>query len=167
MSIILEALAPLSGKQILDIGCGAGSLARSLSNQGACVFGVDPNSETLEAARQAVPRGVFETANAEALPFADHSFDGVVFLNSFHHVPKTAMLQALQEAARVVKSAEPIIIIEPLAEGSFFSALRSVEDETDVRNAAQDILHVAVKRGVFEQLGHTDYLRHEHFVDVD
>ncbi len=167
MSIILEALAPLSGKQILDIGCGAGTLARSLSNQGACVSGVDPNSETLEAARQAAPMGTFRPASAEALPFVDHSFDSAIFLNSFHHIPKTAMPQALQEAARVVKPAEPVIVIEPLAEGSFFSALRPVEDETDVRTAAQDVLHLAVKRGLFEQLIHTEYLRHEHFTDVD
>lgn len=167
MSIIVEELAPLAGKQILDIGCGDGALARSLSAQGARVAGVDPNSEVLAVARQAVPTGTFQTASAEALPFANHSFDGAVFLNSLHHVPKAAMPPALREAARVVKSTEPIVIIEPLAEGSFFSALRPVEDETNVRTAAQEVLHWAVESGPFEQLGRIDYLRREHFTDLD
>ncbi len=167
MSIIVATFTPLAGKQILDIGCGAGALARSLSSQGARVAGIDPNSEALEAARQAVPMGTFRAASAEALPFADHSFDGTVFLNSLHHVPKPAMPRALQEAARVIKPAARIVIIEPLAEGSFFCALRPVEDETDVRIAAQEILNWAVESETFEQLGRTDYLRPEHFSNLE
>jgi 2-polyprenyl-3-methyl-5-hydroxy-6-metoxy-1,4-benzoquinol methylase len=33
--IIVAAFAPLAGKRLLDIGCGAGVLARSLSDRGA------------------------------------------------------------------------------------------------------------------------------------
>jgi len=108
MSVIEEALAPLAGKHVLDIGCGGGVLARSLSNRGARVAGVDPNLEALAFARQAVPTGTFYQAGAEAMPFADRSFDGAIFLNSLHHVPKHAMDRALREAARVTKPAGPI-----------------------------------------------------------
>lgn len=167
MSIIVATFAPLARKQILDIGCGSGTLARSLSAQGAHVVGVDPNNEALAVARQAVPTGAFHQANAEAMPFADHSFDGAVFLNSLHHVPKLAMPPGLQEAARVTKSAGAIVVVEPLAEGSFFSALRPVEDETDVRTAAQEVLHWALEGGTFEQVNRINYLRREYFTDLD
>lgn len=167
MSVILAALAPLAGKQILDIGCGSGNLVRSLSAQGANVVGIDPNGKALAVARQAAPTGTFHQASAEALPFADDSFDGAIFLNSLHHVPKPAMLQALQESARITKSAGAIVVVEPLAEGSFFSALHRVEDETDVRNAAQDILRQALESEVFEQVRRIDYLRREYFTDLD
>jgi len=89
--------------------------------------------EALTLARKAVPKGRFHEAGAEALPFANDSFDGAIFLNSLHHVPKLAPLRALEEAARVVEPAGPIVVVEPLAEGSFFAALRPVEDEATRR----------------------------------
>ena len=167
MSVIEEALAPIAGKHVLDIGCGGGVLARSLSDRGARVVGVDPNSEALAVARQSVPTGTFYQAGAEAMPFADSSFDGAIFLNSLHHVPKRAMNRALREAARVTKPAGPIVVIEPLAAGSFFSVLRTVEDETAVRAAAQEAIAEAIESGSLELLDRSEYLRREHFADLN
>lgn len=167
LSVIAAAFEPLAGKRILDIGCGEGNLARSLSDLGARVTGVDPNAEVLAVAREAVPGATFHRAGAEALPFADDAFDGAIFLNSLHHVPEPAMRRALQEASRVVGSTRPIVVIEPLADGSFFSALRLVEDETEVRNAAQEALCWAIESGNFEQIKRFDYLRREQFEDLD
>ncbi len=166
-SIITAAFAPLAGKRLLDIGCGAGALARSLSERGADVVGVDPNAEALALARKAVPAGTFQRAGAESLPFGNGSFGGAIFLNSLHHVPEPLMRRALEEAARVVEPTRPIVVIEPLAEGSFFSALRPVEDETDVRNAAQEALQRAFESGAFEQLRRIDYIRREHVEGLD
>ena len=165
-SVIVAAFASLTGKRLLDIGCGAGVLAHSLSDQGAQVSGVDPNAEALTLAREAVPKGTFHPTGAEALPFTHDSFDGAIFLNSLHHVPKARLHQALGEAARVVVPAGPIVV-EPLAEGSFFFALRPVEDETDVRTASQEALHRVLESGEFEQLRRVEYLRREHFEGLD
>jgi len=165
--IIVAAFEPLAGKRLLDVGCGAGVLARSLSDRGAHVSGVDPKAQALALAREAVPTGTFHQAGAEALPFADDSFDGAIFLNSLHHVPRPAMHRALREAARVVGPTRPIVVVEPLAEGLFFSALRPVEDETEVRRAAQDALRRTLESGAFEQLRRVDYLRREHFEGLD
>ena len=167
VSVIEAALGPLEGKYVLDAGCGEGALARSLSVRGARAVGIDPNGEALAVARQSVPAGIFRRAGAEAMPFADRSFDGAIFLNSLHHVPKRAMGGALREAARVTKPAGPIVVIEPLAAGSFFSVLRTVEDETAVRAAAQDAITEALRSGAFEQLDRSHYLRREHFADLD
>ncbi len=166
-SVIVAAFAPLAGRRLLDIGCGAGVLAHSLSDQGAQVSGVDPNAEALTLAREAVPKGTFHPAGAEALPFTHDSFDGAIFLNSLHHVPKARMHQALGEAARVVVPAGPIVVVEPLAEGSFFFALRPVEDETNVRTASQEALRRVLESGAFEQLRRGEYLRREHFEGLD
>jgi ubiquinone/menaquinone biosynthesis C-methylase UbiE len=167
MSVIEGAFAPLAGKRLLDIGCGAGALVRSLSDRGARVAGVDPNPEAVAVARESVPDGTFQTARAEALPFADASFDGAVFLNSLHHVPKPVMHRALREAARVVGPAGPIVVVEPLAEGSLFLALRLVEDETEVRNAAQEVIRQALEDEKFEQLRRADYLRRERLEGIE
>ena len=167
MSVIGEAFAPLAGRRLLDIGCGSGALARSLSERGARVAGIDPNPKAPETAREAVPEGTFQAARAEALPFADASFDGAIFLNSLHHVPQPAMHRALREAACVVGPAGPIVVVEPLAEGSLFLALRPVEDETEVRNAAQEVIRQALEDEKFEQLRRADYLRRERFEGIE
>lgn len=164
---VISEFVPLAGARVLDLGCGGGSLARSMLDLGAHVVGVDPNREALALARRTAPTGAFQRAGAEALPFGDGVFEAAVFLNSLHHVPKTVMDPALQEAGRVVKSAGPIVVIEPLAEGSFYDVLRLVEDETEIRAAAQSAIDEALSRGTFEQSACLDYLRRERFEDVE
>lgn len=41
-----------------------------------------------------------------------------------------------------------------------------MEDETDVRTAAQEVLRLAVESGTFEQIRRIDYLRREYFTDL-
>lgn len=77
------------------------------------------------------------------------------------------MRAALREAVRVVKPGRTIVVIAPLARGSFFSVLRLAEDETHVRAAAQKVVSEALDGGTFEPVDRIDYLRCEHFADVD
>jgi SAM-dependent methyltransferase len=48
---IFDALRPLHGQTVLDLGCGVGDLAAELVARGARVIGVDGNEELLDAAR--------------------------------------------------------------------------------------------------------------------
>jgi trans-aconitate methyltransferase len=48
--IIFDALPPLLGKTVLDLGCGIGDQARELSARGARVIGVDNNRELIAEA---------------------------------------------------------------------------------------------------------------------
>jgi SAM-dependent methyltransferase len=48
---ILEALPPLQGCTILDLGCGVGDQAAELVARGARVIGIDMSEEVLQAAR--------------------------------------------------------------------------------------------------------------------
>ncbi len=163
LSLLEGVFGLIEGKRILDVGCGNGGLFRVLVDRGAEVVGVDPNEEALGAARRAVSKGVFAQAAAEALPFADDSFDGAVLLNSLHHVPVSDMNMALREVARVVEPSGPLVVVEPLAEGSLFNALRLAEDETAVRNAAQEAMDKAIESGLLEQTSAMEYVRHERY----
>ena len=47
----IDARAGLSGKQVLDVGCGGGILAESMAARGATVTGIDMGEAPLEVAR--------------------------------------------------------------------------------------------------------------------
>ena len=144
---IVAALGPIDGRTVLDVGCGHGRLAAALVKRGAKVSAVDPDDAAVAAARRAAPEASVEQAGGEALPFGDATFDGVVALNSLHHVPGAHLAAALVGMARVARPAAPIVIVEPLAEGSFFDAMRPIEDETDIRAAAQTAIVEACRAG--------------------
>ena len=154
---------PIAGLQILDIGCGEGGLAKQLVAEGGNVSGIDPGTEAIQTAAAMVPQAKFVVGVAESLPFDDAAFDIATMMNALHHVPEAAMGAALHEAARVLKPGGVLIVIEPMASGNFFEALRLVEDETYVRKAAQAAIEAAVSSGEFLQARTLNYVRREVF----
>lgn len=74
---------PLSGKRILDLGCGDGVLTKKLQQEGASVLGVDASPEMISAAQSSYPDLDFRVLDAHALPF-ESEFD-VVFSNAALH----------------------------------------------------------------------------------
>ena len=64
-----------AGSRVLDLGCGTGDLCRDLTTAGYRAVGLDRSAGMLAAATTDVP---LARADAEALPVADRSVDGVV-----------------------------------------------------------------------------------------
>jgi SAM-dependent methyltransferase len=93
----LGVLGELEGKDVLELGCGAGQFGETLQARGARVVGIDVSERQLEHARE---RGVtFELVHgsAEELPFEDARFDLVVcdwgattFSDPHRYVPEAA-----------------------------------------------------------------------------
>jgi SAM-dependent methyltransferase len=71
-----------------------------------------------------------------------------VFANSLHHVPTELLDTALAEAARVLRPGGVLYVQEPLAEGAYFELVRAVDDETEVRAAAQAAIRRATGHGL-------------------
>jgi SAM-dependent methyltransferase len=152
--VLLDELLDVRDRDVLDVGCGEGALVRRLAAAGARMVGLDPLPGALERARRedsSAPADRYVEGSAEALPFADASFDAVIFFNSLHHVPLASMDAALVEAARVLRRGGLLYVQEPLAEGSAFALLCPVEDETRARAAAQEAVGRAAQ-GQFVQL---------------
>lgn len=84
---------------ILDVGCGTGAVLTELEGRGSAV-GVDLSQEALAYSKS---RGLNHLvyANAEQLPFLDHTFDAVVSLDTIEHVP--GHHKAVAEVFRVLK----------------------------------------------------------------
>ncbi|MGQ9547843.1 MAG: class I SAM-dependent methyltransferase [Roseiflexus sp.] len=85
---------------LLEIGVGTGHFARWLASEGYRITGVDLSAPMIaEASRRG---GIaLMRADAEALPFADDSFDGVLLITTLEFLPHPD--RALQEAARVTR----------------------------------------------------------------
>jgi SAM-dependent methyltransferase len=143
---VLDRLVRPSGKLIVDVGCGGGALVRRLAALGADVIGVEVSEQQLAAAA-AEPGARYLVGRAQALPLDDASVDVVVFMRSLHHVPPYEMADALREAARVLRPGGVVYVVEPLPEGEFFELISMVEDEREVRLAAQRALGDAPRAG--------------------
>ena len=102
-------LGDLRGRRVLDVGCGTGALAAALAERArARVWGVEPSAEMRAVARARLPRTVgIRSGTAEALPFRDAWFEGVVFSLVVHLVDRD---QAFAEAARVLAPAGRVVI---------------------------------------------------------
>jgi SAM-dependent methyltransferase len=144
---VLEQLVALDGRDVLDVGCGGGALVRGLVARGARAVGLEISEQQLGDAG-ATGIGRFVVGRAEDLPLHDHSLDVVLFMRSLHHVPESSMLPALVDARRVLRPGGVVYVAEPLAEGDYFELVRIVDDETDVRAAAQRALAECEQAGL-------------------
>ena len=73
----IEALVPLDGARVLDVGCGEGRLVEFAAARATSVYAFDPNEERVEKARAATDvDGVrFGVHGAEALDVGRETFD--------------------------------------------------------------------------------------------
>jgi hypothetical protein len=147
---VLDQLVGPSGKDVVDVGCGGGALVRALTGHGARVIGVEISEQQLAPAlaNDGDSGARYVIGRAQQLPIEDGSVDTAVFMRTLHHVPPAELLAALREARRVVRPGGVVYVAEPLALGDFFELTRVVEDELEVRAAAQDALARASDAGL-------------------
>jgi SAM-dependent methyltransferase len=103
----------LSGKSILDIGCGPGHPSNAFINtHGARSYtGVDFSATMIKDAKNIYPDIAFLAADTVNLPFQNGSFDIVHSTRLFHHLLPDKRAAVILEQLRVAKQA---LIIEDL-----------------------------------------------------
>ena len=169
---VLDRLVQVRGHALIDVGCGAGALARSLVERGAAVLGVEPDPVQAARNREApeTPGVSFAEGRAESLPAGDGTVDGVIFGRSLHHVPEPTMRPALEEARRVLGPGGFLYVLEPVMEGAFSAVIKPFHDETEVRRQAQDALRNSTPLFAQARKVHYEVERrfasHEAFVDL-
>jgi 2-polyprenyl-6-hydroxyphenyl methylase/3-demethylubiquinone-9 3-methyltransferase len=103
----IEALAPLSGKTVLDVGCGGGILADAMARKGAQVLGIDLATKALKVAQLhalevETPRVSYREVSAEQLAQEQPAhYDVVTCMEMLEHVPDPASV--VQACAALVK----------------------------------------------------------------
>ena len=98
---LLSAVQSSDTTRLLDVATGAANVAQAAVGKGTRVVGVDFSTAMLAQARKQHPDIHFCEGDAEALPFVDSSFDGVVINFGLLHFGNPE--QALGEAYRVLR----------------------------------------------------------------
>jgi SAM-dependent methyltransferase len=101
----LDRVGIPQGASLLDVACGSGQLALVAARRGVRVTGVDIATNSIRAAREraraeALP-AQFDEGDAEALPYADASFDMVASLFGAMFAPRPDLVA--RELVRVCR----------------------------------------------------------------
>ena len=130
MAFVLAQALPLPGR-ILEIGTGKGRFLTALLSHVARVttLDIDPAEQRcarLNVAYEKPPgRARFMIANAENLPWPDHSFDSVVSVNALHHMKNIP--RVIGEVLRVARPAGKIVLADFNTRG--FSIMNNIHRE--------------------------------------
>lgn len=141
----IKAAANTKGHEhLLDIGCGAGHTVFSFSDIISKGIGIDVTQKMIEVAaalakERQLKHITFEQAAAEALPFADDSFDIVTCRFAAHHFPN--LPAAMSEISRVLKKGGAFLLVDHYApenavQDSFINHLNRLRDPSHVRESS-------------------------------
>jgi SAM-dependent methyltransferase len=109
-SYVVNALNPVYGSDILDFGAGTCWSTRILTQMGHAVTAMDVSPAALEIGRELFKQvpvigyhvpPKFSVFDGLAFDLPDESFDRILCLNAFHHVPNP--VDVLKEMARVLR----------------------------------------------------------------
>jgi len=142
----LEAMLPAAGlrgdERVLDVGCGAGHTGLAFAPHVASVEAFDLTRPMLDQVeRLARERGVTNLGtrlgDAEALPYADASFDLVTCRLCAHHFHRPA--EAVREMARVLANEGVLLLVDIVAPeepdvDSFLNSMELLRDPSHVRD---------------------------------
>lgn len=113
--------------RLLDVACGTGSALKQVAqaHPGLSYYGIDLSPHYARRARHQL-RDVGQLAisveNAEAMPFADASFDVVTCVYLFHELPRNARRKVAREMLRVLRPGG-LLVVEDSAQLSDSAAL--------------------------------------------
>jgi ubiquinone/menaquinone biosynthesis C-methylase UbiE len=116
---LVDALAPVAGERILEVGCGSGVLCRQLAPRvgpEGKITGVDISPEFLKIALENADSASLSDSicwgagQAEFLPFQEASFDGVFAARLLLHVSDPQAV--LNELVRVVRPGGRVVVMD-------------------------------------------------------
>jgi SAM-dependent methyltransferase len=159
---LLGRLAP--GSDVLDLGCGGGRRSAQRLGEQHRYTGVDISEEQILRARTRIPVGHFISADATTLMLAPASFDAIVSLFMFGHVPRAEQEPLLRKVATWLRPGGLLLVTlgtgdsEDVVEDDWLGApmfFASFDEGTNIRLLERAGFEVEEARVVpFEEPGH-------------
>jgi ubiquinone/menaquinone biosynthesis C-methylase UbiE len=130
VALVAASATPLASQELLEIGCGSGSILRLLLEHGAkedLLWGLDLIHDRAVAAARSLPRAAVQTGNAEQLPYPSGYFDAVLMFGVLSSILDPRMqANIVREACRVTKPDGSIIVYDFRVPNPFNRATRPV-----------------------------------------
>ena len=109
---MLELFKVSPGDNVLDVGCGNGSLIGRIKQMGdITAFGVDISPNMINECQKRYDNIEFKVSSGETLPFEDAYFDILTICCVLHHLKNPNNF--FKESFRVLKSGGTLIVGEP------------------------------------------------------
>ncbi|MFQ5494313.1 MAG: class I SAM-dependent methyltransferase [Phycisphaerae bacterium] len=114
-ALVIDKMALGPSARLLDVGCGTGWAVEHATRNGGAAHGVgiDLSGGMIARAQRErghLPRVSYARADAEALPFADNTFDAAMCTFSFHHY--SSPVKALAGIRRVLKPGGAFYVLD-------------------------------------------------------
>jgi ubiquinone/menaquinone biosynthesis C-methylase UbiE len=151
---VADAIGVTPGATVVDLGSGAGPLARMAASRGANVIAVEPSDRLRALAARFTPTTLatsieYRAGTAEALPVADGSATIVVALASSHHWQDVPA--GLRECRRASAPGATLFVVERLTKPGATGHAGHGLTESEVEDLAAQVFdagfaHVHVER---------------------
>jgi ubiquinone/menaquinone biosynthesis C-methylase UbiE len=158
---LVAFLDPQSDDVVLDLGCGVGHTLRRVAPLVRSAIGADATAGMLEGARTLMTReGIgnvtLVVTTAEALPFPDATFDGVVCRLAAHHFADVP--RAFAEVARVLRPGGRFVLSDSYAPDDtaldrWVNTLEALRDPSHVRAQTVSEWRASVESAGFRVTG--------------
>jgi len=122
-------LGDVTGKRVVDFGCGSGANTVLLANRGAHVWGIDISEDLLRLGQRRLAvsgregGATFIAGSAHDLPFPDSAIDVVFGMAILHHLDLDLVSR---EVRRVLKPGGRAIFKEPVRNSAVIRFVRSL-----------------------------------------
>lgn len=97
----MDALEPLAGLHLVDVGCGSGQALVIAEARGAVASGLDASKPLLDVARRRLPEVDLRVGDLEDLSYDSGAFDRVTAFNAIQYA--AAPSGAMSELARICR----------------------------------------------------------------
>ena len=107
----LTTALPLSGKRVLELGCGSLPILLATQEAAFTYVGTDLSENGVRLAKGLAPRGHFLVCDATAPPLFSKHFDIIVMKNLLHHIERPeSCLRAVQH---LLAPGGVVVVMEP------------------------------------------------------
>jgi ubiquinone/menaquinone biosynthesis C-methylase UbiE len=108
----LEIIKLKNNDNVLDVGCGNGSLIANIDKKfNVNSFGIDISPKMIDICKKKYTGIDFRVSNGESLPFEDDFFDCITICCVLHHLNDANKF--FSEAKRIIKPGGTLIVAEP------------------------------------------------------